>query len=177
MTSLASRVSTSRDAWLATSLAITILVWFAVDSSWASALHALAKLGWSAAGFGTVNSLLLAVALVWCGIVFLVLRRTFDLPARAAWRFATGIVVTFGGVSAIAVTGDAWLAEYPVLSIVLTLLQLGLAAWIGEVSLLAPKPMPLASRILGSALLGFWGLIAFGALGLLLFPRLALRLP
>ncbi len=159
-------------------LVISLAVWLVVLSSWSGVLHAIGKLRTGASGFGTVNIFMLGAAIGWCTLVFLVLKVEFDLPRnfRSVIKFVAGIAGNTAVVSAVAVAGDTWLAQVPALSIALTLVFFGFAAVIGETSFLSNRSMSLTSRITGSCLLGVWGLTSIMVLGLLCFPRVAIRL-
>jgi hypothetical protein len=166
-------------AWLnSLALLFSAVVWLAVSSSWAVNLHAVAKLGFGASAFGSVNILLLILGFVWPFAMYIfasITCRIFFKMQMVAYLVAF-ILFDVVAIGVIAVAYDSWFARYPILGLMLEMLELCIAGYIGWVIFFKPGHRSVASSLLGSFLFGILGLIAVTAFGLLIFPRTTFRL-
>jgi hypothetical protein len=158
-------------------LLLSALVWLDVSSNRNSILHAVGKLGFATAGYGTVNVILLVGALIWSAGGFLVAAMTCDVDVRTrtSLYFLLGASFVVALTSLVAVIFDTWFSIHFFFGIMLELLELVVAGWIGWAIFFRPSHRNLFSDLLGSGLFGVHGLIAVTSIGLLICPRMTFR--
>jgi hypothetical protein len=137
----------------------------------------MAKLGPATPGYGSVNGILLALALSWSlgGFLLVDAGQNFRMKSTSLLYFLLGILIIVTSTAAVAFLADGWLSVNPAFGVALSLSQLmlgGLWSWL---------IFPIASRkgwfamIPANAAVGLLGLNAVVAISLLFWPRVTLR--
>jgi hypothetical protein len=154
---------------------LSLAVWFSITSSWAIILHAMAKLGIATPGYGTVNLMLVILALVWSIGGWMALRKVLALPldVRTLANFWASIFAILFTISAIAFLFDEWLSQHMLPGALLEILELCSAIWIAWI--LVVRRRNVGPDLLISTLFGLLGLIGSTAFVLAIFPRVAFR--
>ena len=155
----------------------SMLVWLGVSSNRNSILHTIGKLGFSTHGNGTVNVILLAIALIWSFGCYFIAATTcnVDIKIRPPLYFLFGISSLVATSSLIAVIFDNWFSIHFLSAIAFEFLELFAAGWISWIIFFRPGYRNRFSDLLGSSLFGIFGLIAVTSVTLLVFPGVGFR--
>lgn len=155
----------------------SVLVWLGVSSNRNSILHTIGKLGFSTHGYGTVNVILLAVALTWSFGCYFIAATTYnvDIKIRPSLYFLFGISSVAATSSLAAVIFDNWFSIHFLSAITFEILELLAAGWISWIVFFKPSHRNQFSDLLGSGLFGILGLIAVTSVTLWVFPRVGFR--
>jgi hypothetical protein len=155
----------------------SVLVWLDVSLNRGSILHAIGKLGFAIRGYGTVNVMLLVGALTWSVGGFLVAAVTCDVDVRmrALLYFLLSISFVVAVTSLVGIIFDTWFSISFLLGLAWEFLELLIAGWISWTIFFKLSHRNQFSDLLGSGLLGIFGLIAVTSIGLLVCPRVAFR--
>jgi hypothetical protein len=123
-----------RNRWWVNALIFpfSVLVWLDVSSNRNSILHAIGKLGFATQGYGSVNFILLPVALIWSlGCYFIAATIcNVDIKIRPSLYFLFGISSLVTTSSLTAVIFDNWFSIHFLSAIAFEFLELLAAGWI-----------------------------------------------
>jgi hypothetical protein len=155
----------------------SVLLWLDVASNRDSILHAIGKLGLAIPGYGTVNFILLVIALAWSFVGCFVATTTFkvDIELRPLLYFLFGISSIVAITSLVGIVFDNWFATHFFFGLAWEFLELFAATWISWIILFKPSRRNLFSGLLGSGLFGVLALIAVTSIALLICPRVTFR--
>jgi hypothetical protein len=158
-------------------LPFSALVWLDVSSNRNNILHAIGKLGFAIRGYGTVNVILLVVALIWSlgGYLLVTTTCNVDIKIRSSLYFFLGISSVVAATGLVGVIFDSWFSTHFLLGSAFELLELLLSIWISWFIFFRPSHRNRFSDLLGSGLFGLFGLIAVTSVALLVFPRVGFR--
>jgi hypothetical protein len=149
----------------------SVLVWLDVSSNRNSILHAIGKLGFATHGYGSVNVILLTVALIWSFGCYFIAAATcnVDIKIRPSLYFLFGISSLVTTSSLVTVIFDNWFSIHFLSAIAFEFLELLAAGWISWIIFFRPSHRNRFSDLLGSGLFGIFGLIAVTSVALLFF--------